>query len=63
MANPFCQREYVNTCLQTFCDEVMPQVVMRKPLAICQTAGAVETALTFGNFANAACGLLVLLVF
>ena len=40
----------------------MPQVVMGEPFALCQLASAVEAPLAFRNFANAVCGLWVLLL-
>ena len=62
MSDPFCQGEHVNADLQAFSNEVMPQVVMGEPFAFCQFAGTIETSLAFRNFANAVCGLWVLLL-
>jgi len=47
VANPLRQREHINTGLQTFRNEVMPQIMMRDTLASSQLAGPVKAPLTF----------------
>jgi hypothetical protein len=45
MPDPFGQREYVNTGLQTLRNKIVPHIVMGKPFAIRHFASAIQTPL------------------